>query len=95
VTNDAHNDVQVQALHDEGGDQDSVVEAFAEFGNAPGTTAHYIRTDGTGGFVIGESEDFVALYRNILNYLEFVDFEQHMVMAVEDGVALITDYVSS
>jgi hypothetical protein len=73
----------------------TLLEAFAEFGNAPGTTAHYIRTDGTGGFVIGDSEDFAALYRNILNYQEFVEFEQHMVMSVEDGVPLISDYVSS
>lgn len=73
----------------------TLLEAFSEFGNAPGTTANYLSTDGTGGFVIGEGEDFAALYRNILNYLEFVEFEQHMVMAVEDGVALISDYVSS
>lgn len=73
----------------------TLLEAFAEFGNAPGTTAHYMRTDGTGGFVIGESEDFKALYRNILNYLEFVDFEQHVVMSVEDGVPLISEYVAS
>ncbi len=73
----------------------TLLEAFAEFGNAPGTTAHYIRTDGTGGFVIGESEDFAALYRNILNYLEFVEFERQVVIPVEDGVPLISEYVSS
>ena len=73
----------------------ALLEAFAEFGNAPGTTAHYMRTDGTGGFVVGENEDFAALYRNILNYLEFVEFEQHVVIPVEDGVPLIADYVSS
>jgi hypothetical protein len=71
----------------------SLLEAFAEFGNAPGTTANYLRADGGGGFVIGESEDFAALYRNILNYLEFVEFEQHVVMSVEDGVPLIADFV--
>lgn len=73
----------------------TLLAAFAEFGNAPGTTAHYVRTDGTGGFVIGENEDFAALYRNILNYLEFVEFEQHVVLPVEEGLPLISDFAGS
>lgn len=72
----------------------TLLQAFAEFGNAPGTTAHYMRADGTGGIVIGETNDIAALYRNTLNYLEFIEFESHVVLPVEDAVPLVGDFVS-
>ena len=72
----------------------TLLQAFAKFGNAPGTTAHYLRTNGTGGTVIGETDDIAALYRNTLNYLEFIDFENHVVLSVEDAVPLVTESVS-
>ena len=72
----------------------TLLQAFAEFGNAPGTTAHYVRSDGTGGIVIGESDDIAGMYRNILNYNEFVEFESHVVLSVEDAVPLVMESVS-
>lgn len=72
----------------------TVLQAFAEFGNAPGTTAHYIRADGAGGIVIGETDDIAGLYRNILNYVEFIEFESHVVLSVEDAVPLVAEFVS-
>ena len=71
-----------------------LLEAFARFGNAPGATAHYVRMDGTGGIVIGESDDIAGMYRNVLNYGEFVDFESHVVLSVEDAVPLVAESVS-
>jgi hypothetical protein len=72
----------------------TLLEAFGEFGNAPGTTAHYLRTDGTGGMVIGESDDVAAVYLNTLRYLEFIEFESHPVLSVEDAVPLVAEFVS-
>ena len=72
----------------------ALLEAFARFGNAPGTTSHYLRQDGTGGFVIGETDDIAGLYRNTLNYLEFIEFESHVVLPVEEAVPLVADFVS-
>ena len=72
----------------------ALLEAFAEFGNAPGTTAHYLRSDGTGGIVIGESDDIAGMYRNILNYSQFIEFESHVVLSVEDAVPLVMESVS-
>jgi hypothetical protein len=69
-----------------------LLAAFAEFGNAPGTTAHYIRQDGTGGTVIGDTDDIAALYRNTLNYLEFVEFDSHVVLPAEDAVPLVAEF---
>jgi hypothetical protein len=70
----------------------TLLEAFAEFGSAPGTTAHFIRQDGAGGIVIGETDDIAALYRNTLNYAEFIEFESHVVLSVEDEVPLVAEY---
>ena len=72
----------------------ALLEAFAEFGNAPGATAHYIRADGTGGIVIGDSDDIAGLYRNVVSYSEFVAFESHVVLSVEDAVPLVAESVS-
>lgn len=72
----------------------ALLAAFAEFGNAPGTTAHYLRTDGGGGIVIGESDDVVGMYRNVLRYLEFIEFESHVVLPVEDAVPVVLEVVS-
>ena len=72
----------------------SLLELFAEFGNAPGTTAHYVRADGGGGFVIGESDDIAGLYRNVVNYSEFVAFERCVVLSVEDAVPVVAESVS-
>ena len=72
----------------------TLLQAFAEFGTAPGTTAHYIRADGAGGTVIGETDDIAALYRNILNYGAFIEFESRVVLSVEDAVPLVAEAVS-
>lgn len=72
----------------------TLLETFAEFGNAPGAIAHYVRTDGTGGIVIGESNDITGLYRNVLHYNELVDFESHVVLSVEDAVPVVAETIS-
>jgi hypothetical protein len=72
----------------------ALLEAFAEYGNAPGAIAHYVRTDGRGGVVIGESNDIVGLYRNVLHYNELVDFESHVVLSVEDAVPVVVETVN-
>jgi hypothetical protein len=42
---------------------------FTEVGNAPGVIAHYVRLDGTGGFILQHrQEDPQASYDNILRY---------------------------
>ena len=72
----------------------ALLAAFAQFGNAPGTTAHYVRTDGGGGIVIGESDDVAGLYRNTLSYTEFIEFESHTVLSVEDAVPVAIEVAS-
>jgi hypothetical protein len=67
---------------------------FAEVGNTPGTTAHYVFGDGGGGVVIAESDDPAEGYRNILNYTQWVEFDTKVMLRVEDAVPLILDNLS-
>ena len=68
-----------------------LMEAFAEFGTTEGTIAHYVFADGGGGVVIGESDDAGPGYRNILNYTQWVEYEEQVVLSIDDAVPLIMD----
>ena len=72
-----------------------LMEMFASEGSAPGTTAHYINADGSGGTVIAENDDPEAAYRNALNYAPWLSFETNTVLKVEDAVPQIADYLGS
>jgi len=67
---------------------------FAEVGNAPGTLAHYLTADSSGGVVITESDDPTEGYANILNYAQWIEFETKVMLRVEDAVPLIAAYLS-
>lgn len=70
-----------------------LLEVFAAVGNAPGTTAHYVWTDGRGGTVIGETDDLAGTYRNLLNYVEWIEFDQKVVLPVEQAVEQVLDHI--
>ena len=71
-----------------------LMAVFAEVGNAPGTTAHYVNADGGGGIVIAESDDPAEGYRNLLNYSEWIEFDTRVVLPVEEAVPHIMDALS-
>ena len=48
--------------------------------------------DGRGGTVIAETDDIAATYRNLLNYTEWMEFEHHPALSVEQAVAQAMDY---
>lgn len=68
---------------------------FAQVGSAPGTISHWIAADGSKGYVIAESDDVEAMYRNTLEYGRWLDFKTTVVLAVEDAVPHIMDALSS
>jgi hypothetical protein len=72
-----------------------VMKVFAEVGNAPGTTAHYVNADGGGGLVISESDDPKEGYANILNYAQWMEFETKAMLKVEEAVPLIADFLGA
>jgi hypothetical protein len=71
-----------------------MMETFASVGEAPGRTHHFVRVDGRGGTVIGETDDLDAVYRNVLSYSDWVEFDMSTVLAVDEAVAQVMDYLS-
>lgn len=70
-----------------------LLETFASVGNAPGTVAHYVWADGRGGTVIADTDDLAATYRNLLNYVRWMEFDVRASLSVEDAVGQAMDYV--
>ena len=68
-----------------------MMAVFAETGPGPGTTAHYVATDGSHGVVISETDDIGATYRNLLKYAQWIEFDTSPVLAVDDAVPHIVD----
>lgn len=71
----------------------ALLAAFAENGSVPGTLAHYVLADGRGGLVISENDSITAAYENILNYTEWLEFEIHPMLTMEDALpSLLNQY---
>ena len=58
-----------------------MMETFGTVGEAPGRTQHLVRVDGTGGTVIGETDDLDGMYRNVVSCSEWVEFDLSAVLA--------------
>lgn len=63
----------------------AMLAAFAEHGETPGTVAHYVMADGRGGLVISESDSVLENYENLLNYTEWIEFETHPLLTIEEA----------
>ena len=92
-TGAVHDDLQDQAVPQQGGDQ-GAIEVFAEAGPGPGTTAHYVAADGSHGVVVAETDDIAGAYRNIQNYTQWVEYDTNVMLPVEEAVPLIMDALS-
>lgn len=71
-----------------------LMSVFAKEGPGPGTKAHYIAADGSGGLVVTDSDDLEAGYRNILNYTRWIEYDLTPVLDVEQAVPHIMDSLS-
>ena len=69
-------------------------EVFGTVGEAPGRTQHLVWIDGRGGTVLGETDDLDGVYRNVLSYSEWVEFDLSVVLAVDDAVVQVMDYLA-
>lgn len=65
----------------------AMLAAFAEHGEADGTVAHYVMADGRGGLVITENDSVLESYENLLNYTQWIEFETHPILGIEDAFA--------
>jgi hypothetical protein len=63
-----------------------LTKKFAEVGQPPGVVAHYVRLDGSGGFMLQEQqEDPEAGYENALRYQPWIEIEIAPVAAIEEA----------
>jgi len=63
-----------------------LLEEFAKHGDVPGAVAHYVLLDGSGGVVISENDDGATLYRTVLRYGEFLEFDVTPALRMEDAM---------
>lgn len=76
--------------HLDADDYREVTKKFTEIGNAPGVTAHYYRTDGSGGFVLANGDaDAAKLLEGLIQYLPWIEFDTHPVVTIEDAFPVI------
>ena len=71
-----------------------LMEVYAKIGEAPGAKAHYVAADGSGGVLIGESDNPEDAYRTILNYTEWVEYDSKVMLTVEQALPHITAVIS-
>jgi hypothetical protein len=68
--------------------------AFAEHGDDPGMVANYIAADVSGGVTISERDDAADAFRNMLNYVWWMEFDTKPMLTIEDAVPHILDAIS-
>jgi hypothetical protein len=74
-------------------DTAKLMTLFGQRGAEPGTIAHYVKADGTGGVVILDQEDAVKAFEGTLAYAEYLDFKVSPVITIEDALAPIAAYI--
>lgn len=69
----------------------ALLAAFGEHGEAPGTVTHYVMADGRGGLVISEQDSITDVYANLLNYTEWLEFETHPLLTLDDALPILME----
>ena len=67
----------------------ALVKEFGQRGAAPGEVAHYVNTDGSGGYVITDSDDVQGAYANALAYQQWIKFETSQILTIADALPSI------
>lgn len=71
-----------------------LMAVFAEHGEGPGTTAHYVAADGSHGVVISENDSAEAGYKAILPYSQWIEYKTNVYLSVQQAVPLILEALS-
>jgi hypothetical protein len=77
--------------HDE---RRELVAQFAEHGTAGREIAHYMAADNSFGVVFNELDEAAEGYRNILNYVEHVEYETKVMLTIDEAMPLIGEVIS-
>ncbi len=71
-----------------------MMEVFGQRGDVPGAISHWVKADGTGGFILVESDDIEALYEQALHFSEYLEVETMPVLPLEKALPKIDAYLS-
>jgi hypothetical protein len=74
-------------------DTAALMTLFGERGPEPGTIAHYVKTDGSGGLVILEEDDAAKVFASALAYGEWLEFDVTPLLTIDDAVGPIASYL--
>ena len=74
-------------------DTAALMTLFGERGPEPGTIAHYVKADGTGGLVILNEDDPAKAYASTLAYSEYLEFTITPLLTIDDAVGPIATYL--
>lgn len=66
-----------------------LMDLFGKDPQAQGELAHYVRVDGSGGYLIIDTDDPAALYPRVLAFDPYMDITIVPIMKVEDAVGPI------
>ncbi len=69
-----------------------LTKRFGDLGEPPGTVAHYVKLDGTGGFTVVESrsdDDRAKAYETMISYGPWVEFEMTPVTTMDEALPSI------
>jgi hypothetical protein len=76
-----------------------IMSRYAELGgDGPGTIAHYVFADGTGGIILTDAADLDRAYKASLRFREFLDgdlTEFQPILPIEEAIPSITEYLGS
>ena len=67
-------------------DQKRLLDLFGQAGAAPGTVAHYVAADNSGGWTLVEADSLAEGYAAILKYEEFLEFDLTPVLTIDEAV---------
>ena len=65
---------------------------FANVGVPDGTLSHYVAVDASHGVVTVDTDDVAGVYRNILNYTQWIEYEINVMLTVDDAVPHISGH---
>jgi len=68
-----------------------MMELFGSVGEAPGTIAHYVDADGSGGWIIAESDDAASGYATTIRYQPYLRIETSVIISIDQAVTGILE----
>ncbi len=67
-------------------EQRALMDLFGAKGTGPGTIAHYVYADNSGGLTISEWDNLTDAYATVIAYQEFIEFEITPILTIDEAL---------